>query len=139
MELTPDFDEFIASLTAHGLEFVVVGAYALACHGDPRFSGDLDILVRPSLENAARVLEALKASGFPVPELRPETLADRALSTGRSSVQSTRTRVGTLRGWCQAVNREPSMRRRVSSDVHDSLPDTTHGVPTRGGRSRFTA
>ena len=77
MELAHDFDEFIASLTAHGVEFVVVGAYALAFHGAPRFTGDLDILVRPSLENAARVLEALEAFGFPVPDLSPEAIADR--------------------------------------------------------------
>jgi hypothetical protein len=77
MELAPDFDEFIASLTARGVEFVVVGAYALAFHGAPRFTGDLDILVRPSLENAARVLEALEAFGFPVPDLTPEAIADR--------------------------------------------------------------
>ena len=37
MELAPDFDEFIGSLTAHGVEFVVVGADALAFHGAPRF------------------------------------------------------------------------------------------------------
>ncbi len=36
MELAPDFDEFIGSLTAHGVEFVVVGAYALAFHAAPR-------------------------------------------------------------------------------------------------------
>jgi hypothetical protein len=77
MELAPDFDEFIGSLIAHGVEFVVVGAYALAFHGAPRFTGDLDILVRPSLENAARVLEALEAFGFPVPDLTPEAIADR--------------------------------------------------------------
>ena len=47
MDLAPDFDEFIGSLTAHGVEFVIVGAYALAFHGAPRFTGDLDILVRP--------------------------------------------------------------------------------------------
>src|SRR5688572_28798099 len=55
MELATDFDEFIASLTAHGVEFVVVGAHAFAFHGAPRFTGDLEILLRPSLENAARV------------------------------------------------------------------------------------
>ena len=46
MDLAPDFDEFIASLIAHGVEFVVVGAYALALHGAPRFTGDLDLLAR---------------------------------------------------------------------------------------------
>jgi hypothetical protein len=77
MELAPDFDEFIGSLTAHGVEFLVVGAYALALHGAPRFTGDLDILIRPTLDNAARLLAALDAFGFPVTDLRPEHVADR--------------------------------------------------------------
>ncbi len=77
MELAPDFDEFIESLTAHGVEFVVVGAYALAFHGAPRFTGDLDILVRPALDNASRLLAALEAFGFPVTELSPEAIVDR--------------------------------------------------------------
>ena len=77
MELAPDFDEFIGSLTAHGVEFVVVGAYALAFHGAPRFTGDLNILVRPTLENAARLLEALEAFGFPTTDLSPEAISDR--------------------------------------------------------------
>ncbi len=77
MVLAPDFDEFIASLTAHGVEFVIVGAYALAFHGAPRFTGDLDVLIRPTLENAARLLVALEAFGFSVKELTPEAVADR--------------------------------------------------------------
>jgi hypothetical protein len=77
MDLAPDFDEFIGSLTAHGVEFVIVGAYALAFHGVPRFTGDIDILVRPTLHNATRLLDALDAFGFPVAELRPEMVADR--------------------------------------------------------------
>jgi hypothetical protein len=47
MELAPDFDEFIGSLTAHGVEFIV-GAYALAFHRTPRFTGDLDVSIRPT-------------------------------------------------------------------------------------------
>ena len=77
MDLAPDFDEFIGSLTAHGVEFIVVGAYALAFHGAPRFTGDLDVLVRPTLDNAARLLTALDAFGFPVRDLTPETIVDR--------------------------------------------------------------
>ncbi len=89
MDLAPDFDEFIGSLTAHGVEFVVVGAYALAFHGAPRFTGDLDILVRPTLDNAKRLLSALDAFGFPVPELRPETVVDsrRMIEMGVPPVQ----------------------------------------------------
>jgi hypothetical protein len=45
MEAAPDFSECIACLTAHGVEFVIVGAYALAYHGAPRFTRDLDVLV----------------------------------------------------------------------------------------------
>jgi hypothetical protein len=77
MEVAPDFDEFIACLTAHGVEFVIVGAYALAYHGAPRFTGDLDVLVRPTLDNATRLLSALEAFGFPALELTPEAVADR--------------------------------------------------------------
>jgi hypothetical protein len=77
MDLAPDFDEFIGSLIAYGVEFVVVGAYALAFHGAPRFTGDIDILVRPALDNGARLLVALEAFGFPVGELTPEAIADR--------------------------------------------------------------
>ena len=77
MELAPDFNEFIGSLTAHGVEFVVVDAYALAFHGAPRFTGDLDILVRPARDNAARLIAALDAFGFPVTDLSPEAISDR--------------------------------------------------------------
>ena len=77
MEVAPDFDEFIGCLTAHGVEFVLVGAYALAYHGAPRFTGDLDVLVRPTPDNAARLLKALNAFGFPVSGLTPEKIVER--------------------------------------------------------------
>jgi hypothetical protein len=53
MDLAPDFDEFIDSLPAHGAEFLIVGAYALAFHGAPRYTGDIDVLIRPTVENGA--------------------------------------------------------------------------------------
>jgi hypothetical protein len=89
MDLAPDFDEFIGSLTAHGVEFIIVGAYALAFHGAPRFTGDIDILVRPALDNAVRLLSALEAFGFPVSELTPEMVVDRRrmLQMGEPPVQ----------------------------------------------------
>ena len=51
MDLAPDFDEFCALLNARNVESVIVGAHALAFHGAPPFTGDLDILVRPTEEN----------------------------------------------------------------------------------------
>lgn len=89
MDLAPDFDEFIASLIAQGVEFVIVGAYALAFHGAPRFTGDLDVLVRPTVENADRLLTAVRAFGFPVADLQPEDIvaANRLLQMGVEPVQ----------------------------------------------------
>ncbi|MEP7304489.1 MAG: hypothetical protein ABJA98_03120 [Acidobacteriota bacterium] len=89
MDLAPDFDEFIASLTAHGVEFVIVGAYALAFHGAPRFTGDLDVLVRPTLENASRLLAAVRSFGFPVTDLQPQDIvtSSRMLQMGVEPIQ----------------------------------------------------
>ncbi len=71
MDLAPDFSEFCALLNAHDVEFVIVSAYALAFHGAPRFTGDLDVLVRPSEENGGRLLTAIEAFGFPVTTITP--------------------------------------------------------------------
>ena len=59
-----DFEEFFACLTARSVRFVVVGGHALAYHGRPRYTKDLDVFVEPSPENAARLLAALEDFGF---------------------------------------------------------------------------
>jgi len=64
MELHRDFRELLESFNAHGVEFVLVGAYALAFHGVPRYTGDLDLFVRPMPENARRIIAALGDFGF---------------------------------------------------------------------------
>ena len=64
MELQSDFRDLLASFDANEVEYLVVGGYALAFHGAPRYTGDLDLLVRPSRENARRILTALAAFGF---------------------------------------------------------------------------
>jgi hypothetical protein len=70
-----DFVEMLAALSAAGAEYLVVGAYALAAHGRPRATGDLDIWVRPTRENARRVWAALQAFGAPLGELTQDDLA----------------------------------------------------------------
>jgi hypothetical protein len=65
MHLAKDLKEFIALLNANEAEYVIVGAHALAWHGTPRFTGDIDFLVRPSPENARRVESAMHQFGFP--------------------------------------------------------------------------
>lgn len=89
MNLAPDFNEFFASLIAHGVEFVVVGAHALAFHGAPRFTGDLDVLIRPTTENGARLIAALNDFGFPTDALTPESVVapERLLQMGIEPVQ----------------------------------------------------
>lgn len=67
--MSRDFAEMLAALSAAAVEFLVVGAYALAAHGLPRATGDIDIWVRPSPENAARVMEALRNFGAPLFDL----------------------------------------------------------------------
>ena len=69
MDLAPDFAEFCALLSARSVEFVIVGAHALAFHGAPRFTGDLDVLVRPTEENGHRLLAAIADFGFPTAPL----------------------------------------------------------------------
>lgn len=61
-----DFRDMLAALIAEGADFVVVGAHALAVHGVPRATGDIDLFIRPTHENAERVMKALLRFGAPV-------------------------------------------------------------------------
>ena len=64
MALSSDSREPIALLNSHGVEYLIIGAHSLAFHARPRFTGDLDILVRPTAENAAKILAVLNEFGF---------------------------------------------------------------------------
>ncbi len=64
MELYHDFKELLELFNAQKVEYLIVGGYALAFHGAPRYTGDIDILIRPNAENARRVLTALDEFGF---------------------------------------------------------------------------
>ena len=64
MEIQKDFEELFKLFNERKVEYIVVGAYALAFHGVPRFTGDIDILVHPSPENAHKILSALADFGF---------------------------------------------------------------------------
>lgn len=57
---SPDYEEFIAALNAHGVRYLVVGAHAVAHHARPRATKDLDILLDPSPANAQNALAALR-------------------------------------------------------------------------------
>jgi hypothetical protein len=64
MKLPPEWREFIGLLCSHRARFLVVGAHALAAHGRPRATQDIDILVEPTRANARRVCSALADFGF---------------------------------------------------------------------------
>ena len=64
MDVQQDFRDLLALFNAHKVDYLIIGAHALAFHGAPRYTGDLDILVRPDMENAQRVLRALEEFGF---------------------------------------------------------------------------
>lgn len=67
--LNPDFRDMLSAFSDAGVDYLVVGAYALAVHGIPRATGDIDFWIRPTPDNARRVLDALIAFGAPVDEL----------------------------------------------------------------------
>jgi hypothetical protein len=70
-----DFRDLLAEFNAHGVEYLVVGAHALAAHGHVRATKDLDLWVRPAGDNAERVLSALRAFGAPLHDLTRADLA----------------------------------------------------------------
>lgn len=64
MPLNKDLREFVELFNSNKVEYLVVGAFAVAFHGFPRYTADLDLLVNPTVENADRVLRALSQFGF---------------------------------------------------------------------------
>ena len=75
MDLNPDFSDMLRCLNAHHVEYLVVGSFALAMHGRPRVTGDIDILVHPSPDNARRVMLALAEFGMALPDLSESDFA----------------------------------------------------------------
>jgi hypothetical protein len=63
--MNQDFLDLLSAFTDHNVRFMVVGAYALAVHGRPRATGDLDVWIDPTPENAAHVMRALNQFGAP--------------------------------------------------------------------------
>ena len=64
MEVQKDFKELLELFNEHKVNYLIVGGYALAHHGVPRYTGDMDIFVKPDKENALRILRALNDFGF---------------------------------------------------------------------------
>ncbi|MCK5736806.1 MAG: hypothetical protein KAH21_10020, partial [Spirochaetaceae bacterium] len=84
MMLNKDYKDILQSFTDESVKFLLVGAYALAAHGYPRATMDIDLWVKPSSDNAVAVIQALRKFGAPLHEL---SLAD--LQNDDTILQST--------------------------------------------------
>lgn len=70
--LPPDFRDFLRLLNSNGVEYLVIGGYAVGYHGYPRATADFDIWIAASQSNAEKVAKTIREFGFEVPELSPE-------------------------------------------------------------------
>lgn len=89
MEVISDFSELFGLLNERGVEYVIVGGYATAFHGAPRFTGDLDLYVNPTATNAERIISALIEFGFGSLEIKPSdfTEPDHVIQLGMPPVR----------------------------------------------------
>lgn len=112
MSLSRDFIEFAGCLTRRRVDYLLVGGHALAFHGCPRFTKDIDFWVRPTPDNAARLLEALADFGFADAGLseddfcRPGRVVQLGLPPNRIDL------VTSIDG----VDFDPAFERRVTTD-----------------------
>jgi len=70
--LPQDFKEFLRLLNAHKVEYLLIGGYAVGYYGYPRATADIDFWIAISLDNAERIVSALREFGFNPPDLSPE-------------------------------------------------------------------
>jgi len=80
MELDKDFKEFLSLLNKHQVEYLVVGGYAVAFHGYPRYTGDLDIWVKKTNANGEKLIKAIEDFGFETEELQHKDFENEILS-----------------------------------------------------------
>jgi len=117
VKLQKDLREFIELLNSRQIEYLVVGGHAVAYHGHPRYTGDIDFLVRPTSENAARLHAALADFGFASLGLRVEDFMGpgNIVQLGRPP-----NRIDLLTS-ISGVEFEQAWRSRVTSEL-DGLP-----------------
>ena len=117
MKLAKDLREFIELLNSRKVDYIVVGGHAVAFHGHPRFTGDIDFLVRPSRENADRVAGVVREFGFselnvsPEDFMRPNTVVQLGYPPNRVDLLTS----------ISGVNFEEAWGSRLSAEL-DGLP-----------------
>ena len=76
IEFPQDFSEFLKLLNDHRVEYLLVGGFAVAIHGYPRATADMDVWVARNRANAERIVSCLREFGFDMPDLVPELFED---------------------------------------------------------------
>lgn len=122
--MSPDFRDLLCAFNAQGVEFLVVGAHALAAHGLVRATRDFDVWVRPTTDNAQRVLNALDEFGAPLHGLTVEDLSSDGLIF-QIGVEPIRIDVITA---VDGVEFEEAWRERITAQ----FADQTAQVLSRG-------
>ncbi|MGI8907644.1 MAG: nucleotidyltransferase [Candidatus Sumerlaeaceae bacterium] len=117
IQLPPDFREFLRLLQQHGVEYLLVGGYAVAYYGYPRATIDLDIWIPPRIDNAAKVINTLEEFGFSDPGVTPEFLC-RENQMLRMGVPPLRLE---LMNSVSGLRFEDSYRRRVLAEIDGVL------------------
>ena len=72
-----DYKDLLSAFHSHGVEYLVVGGFAVICHAQPRFTKDIDLFIKPSPANATAVYAALAGFGAPLQGIRPGDFTDR--------------------------------------------------------------
>jgi hypothetical protein len=109
--MNPDFVDLLRAFIAADVRFLVVGAYALAVHGRPRATGDLDVWVEATPANAPKVVQALAAFGAPMRDLseadfvRPGVTYQIGLPPGRIDILTELTGLAFAEAWPDRIRR----------------------------------
>jgi hypothetical protein len=109
--MNPDFVDLLRAFVAADVRFLVVGAYALALHGRPRATGDLDLWIEATPENAPKVMHALAAFGAPLSELTADDFSREGVvyqigvPPGRIDILTELTGVSFAKAWPDRIRR----------------------------------
>jgi hypothetical protein len=109
--MNPDFVDLLRAFIAADVRFMVVGAYALALHGRPRATGDLDVWIDATPENAPKVMQALAAFGAPISELKADDFSREGVvyqigvPPGRIDILTELTGVSFAKAWPDRLSR----------------------------------
>jgi hypothetical protein len=110
IELHPDFKDFLRLLNSHAVEYMLVGGYAVGCHGYPRATGDMDVWIAVSESNAQKAAIVLRDFGMPEEDVSKRLFLekDRVVRMGVPPV-----RIGVITGASGVDFAECYSRREV--------------------------